>query len=53
MPPAVPARIVWDAADAFQKLEYGARLAWDLWAPIERIEGGRHCTREERSERAG
>jgi hypothetical protein len=24
----VPAQVVWGAADAFQKVEYGERLAW-------------------------
>jgi len=43
----VPARIVWGAADSFQKLEYGERLAHDLRAPLERIEGGRHFTPED------
>jgi pimeloyl-ACP methyl ester carboxylesterase len=43
----VPARIVWGVADQFQKIEYGERLAWDLDAPITRIEGGKHWTPED------
>lgn len=36
----VPARAVWGAAYQFQKLPYGARLAWDLNTTIEAIEAG-------------
>jgi pimeloyl-ACP methyl ester carboxylesterase len=36
----VPAAIVWGAADRFQKLCYGQRLARDLRAPIDDIAGG-------------
>ncbi|MEP2682855.1 MAG: alpha/beta hydrolase [Sulfitobacter sp.] len=43
----IPARIVWGAADEFQKLEYGERLAKDLNAPLRRIEGGKHFTPED------
>lgn len=43
----VPARIVWGAADQFQKVEYGERLAGDLNAPLRRIEGGKHFTPED------
>jgi pimeloyl-ACP methyl ester carboxylesterase len=47
----VPARVVWGAADPFQKLPYGERLAWDLRTQLWRIEGGRHFTPEDRPER--
>lgn len=43
----VPARIVWGAADQFQKIRYGERLAWDLDAHLERIEDGRHWVPED------
>lgn len=43
----VPARVVWGAADRFQKVPYGARLAWDLRTELRRIEGGRHWTPED------
>lgn len=46
----VPARIVWGAADKFQKIEYGERFAQDLQAPLRRIEGGRHFTPEDHPE---
>ncbi len=35
----VPARVVWGAADQFQKVEYGERLASDLDTQLTRIEG--------------
>lgn len=43
----IPARIVWGAADRFQKIEYGERFANDLGAPLQRIEDGRHFTPED------
>ena len=43
----IPARVVWGAADPFQKVEYGGRFAGDLGAPLERIEGGKHFTPED------
>jgi pimeloyl-ACP methyl ester carboxylesterase len=43
----LPARVVWGAADQFQKIEYGERLARDLGAPLRRIEEGRHFTPED------
>ncbi len=43
----LPSRVVWGAADPFQKLEYGERLARDLGAPLERIAGGKHFTPED------
>jgi pimeloyl-ACP methyl ester carboxylesterase len=46
----VPARIVWGAADGFQKIAYGERLARDLNAPLRRIEGGKHFTPEDHPE---
>lgn len=43
----IPARVAWGAADEFQKLEYGERLASDLKAPLRKIEGGKHFTPED------
>jgi pimeloyl-ACP methyl ester carboxylesterase len=43
----VPARLAWGAADQFQKLRYGERLARDLSAPLRRIDGGKHFTPED------
>lgn len=43
----VPARVVWGAADRFQKLRYGERLARDLRAQLTRVEGGRHFVPED------
>jgi pimeloyl-ACP methyl ester carboxylesterase len=47
----VPARVVWGAADRFQRLPYGQRLAWDLRTELRRIEGGRHFVPEDHPER--
>jgi len=47
----LPARIVWGAADQFQKVGYGERLARDLRAPLDRIEGGKHFVPEDHAER--
>lgn len=47
----IPARIVWGAADRFQKIGYGERLAADLRAPIDRIETGRHFVPEDHPEK--
>lgn len=47
---SIPARILWGVADSFQKIEYGERLAHDLRAPLERIEGGLHFTPEDHPE---
>lgn len=44
----VPARVVWGAADRFQKEHYGARLARDLGTDLRRIDAGRHFTPEDR-----
>lgn len=46
----VPARLAWGAADKFQKLRYGERLAKDLAAPLRRIDGGKHFTPEDHPE---
>jgi pimeloyl-ACP methyl ester carboxylesterase len=46
----VPARLVWGAADRFLKIGYGYRLAYELRAPIERIEGGNHFVPEDHPE---
>lgn len=43
----VPARVVWGAADQFQKLKYGKRLASALRAPLREIPGGKHFTPED------
>ncbi len=48
----VPARLVWGAADPFQKIGYGYRLAYELGAPIDRVEGGKHFVPEDHPERA-
>lgn len=46
----VPARIVWGAADQFQKVRYGERLAWDLNADLHRIDRGKHWVPEDHPE---
>lgn len=46
----IPARIVWGAADQFQKVKYGEYFARDLLAPLHRIENGRHYTPEDHPE---
>ncbi len=46
----VPARLVWGAADEFQQIGYGYRLAYELGAKIERIEGGKHFVPEDHPE---
>ena len=46
----VPARLIWGAADQFQKIGYGYRLAYELKAPIERIEDGKHFVPEDHPE---
>ena len=43
----IPCRIVWGVADQFQRIRYGERLAADLRAPLQRIEGGKHFTPED------
>jgi pimeloyl-ACP methyl ester carboxylesterase len=47
----LPAAIVWGAADPFQPLDYGERLALDLRAPLDVIRGGRHFVPEDHPER--
>lgn len=47
----VPARLVWGAADQFLKIGYGYRLAYELGAPIDRIEGGKHFVPEDHADR--
>jgi pimeloyl-ACP methyl ester carboxylesterase len=47
---SVPARIVWGAADQFQKVKYAERLAGDLGAELTRIEGGKHFLPEDHPE---
>lgn len=46
----LPARLVWGAADRFQKIGYGDRLANDLKAPLDRIENGKHFIPEDHPE---
>jgi pimeloyl-ACP methyl ester carboxylesterase len=46
----VPARLVWGAADRFQKIRYGKRFAQDLSAPLHAIDRGRHFTPEDHPE---
>ena len=43
----IPARVVWGAADQFQKVHYGERFARDLGTELRRIEGGKHWTPED------
>ena len=43
----VPARIVWGAADRFQEVEYGERLARDLGAPLRRLDTAKHFVPED------
>jgi len=43
----VPARVVWGAADQFQKVRFGERLSQDLGAPLNRLEGARHFVPED------
>lgn len=47
----IPARLVWGAADQFQRVGYGYRLAHDLWARLDRIEGGKHFVPEDHAGR--
>jgi pimeloyl-ACP methyl ester carboxylesterase len=46
----VPARLIWGAADRFQQIGYGYRLAYELGASMERIEGGKHFVPEDHPE---
>jgi len=43
----IPARVVWGAADQFQKIRYGGRFARDLGTTLRRIKGGKHFTPED------
>ncbi|WP_199432972.1 alpha/beta fold hydrolase [Qaidamihabitans albus] len=47
----LPARVVWGAADQFQQVSYGERLARDLGTELDRIAGGRHFTPEDHPDR--
>jgi pimeloyl-ACP methyl ester carboxylesterase len=47
----VSSRLVWGVADRFQTVGYGYRLAHDLNARLERIEGGKHFIPEDHPER--
>ena len=46
----VPARVVWGVADQFQKVGYGYRLAYELGATMDRVEGGKHFVPEDHPE---
>lgn len=46
----LPARVVWGAADRFQKVEFGERLAAELGCDIIRIPKGKHFTPEDHPE---
>jgi pimeloyl-ACP methyl ester carboxylesterase len=48
---SIPVRLVWGAADQFQKIGYGYRLAYELGATLERIEGGKHFVPEDHADR--
>jgi pimeloyl-ACP methyl ester carboxylesterase len=48
----IPAELVWGADDQFQKLEYAERLADDLKAPLDRIEGGKHLVPKDQPRRS-
>ncbi len=43
----LPARVVWGAADVFQPIGYGYRLAYELGARLECVEGGKHFVPED------
>ena len=43
----VPVRLVWGAADQFQKIGYAYRLAYEMDGKLERVEGGKHFTPED------
>lgn len=43
----IPAAVVWGAADRFQKLVYGHRLAEDLRAPLDTVHHARHFVPED------
>ncbi len=47
----VSARLVWGAADQFQQIGYGYRLAHDLGVQLDRIEGGKHFVPEDYPDR--
>ena len=46
----VPVRLVWGTADKFQEIGYGYRLAYELGASVERIEGAKHFVPEDHPE---
>ncbi len=46
----VPARLVWGAADEFQEIGDGYRLAYELGAKIARIEDGKYFVPEDHPE---
>ncbi len=47
----LPARLVWWAGDQFQEIGYGYRLVYDLRAPLDRIEQGKHFVPEDYPDR--
>lgn len=47
----MPTRLVWGAADRFQPIAYARRLASDLRAELDAIDGGRHFVPEDPPDR--
>ncbi len=47
---SLPARLVWGAADQFQKIGYGYRLAYELGVPIDRIYHSKHFVPDDHAE---
>lgn len=43
----LPVRLVWGAADQFQKIGYGYRLAYEMDGKLDRVEDGKHFTPED------
>lgn len=43
----VPVRLVWGAADQFQKIGYGYRLAYETGGRLDRVEDGKHFMPED------
>ena len=43
----MPARIVWGVADGFQEIGYDYRIAYDLEAELDRVEGDKHFVAED------
>lgn len=47
----MPAALVWGAADRFQKIGYGRRLARDLGASLDEVKDGKHFVPEDHPDR--